>query len=150
MTAGKGIVHSERTPEYLRGSPLYVHGLQIWMALPKDLEQMESQFSHIEAEQIPSWAEGDLQFKLLAGEAFGRKSSVPVFSKLIMLEIKSKTKQVVSIGNEIYGEAGLYILKGAIESEGNIYEPKQLLVAKDSTLCESTIIVKTLVLECIK
>ncbi|WOD44596.1 pirin family protein [Hwangdonia lutea] len=139
MTAGKGIVHSERTPDYLRDSPLYMHGLQIWVALPKNLEQMEPQFSHIEEKQIPSWTEGDLQFKLVAGEAFGRKSPVPVFSKLFMLEIKSKTKQVVNIGHELYGEAGLYILKGAIESEGNIYEPKQLLVAKDSTLCEFTI-----------
>ncbi|MFD1160978.1 pirin family protein [Hwangdonia seohaensis] len=139
MTAGKGIVHSERTPDYLRDSPLYMHGLQIWVALPKNLEQMKPRFSHIEEKQIPSWTDGDLQFKLVAGEAFGRKSPVPVFSKLFMLEIKSKTKQVVNIGHELYGEAGLYILKGAIESEGNIYEPKQLLVAKDSTLCEFTI-----------
>lgn len=139
MTAGKGIVHSERTPEYLRDSPLYMHGLQIWVALPIDLEEMEPQFLHIEESQIPAWTEGDLQFKLVAGEAFGRKSSVPVFSKLFMIEIKSKSKQVVNIGNELYGEAGLYILKGAIESEGNAYEPKQLLVAKDSSLCEFTI-----------
>ena len=139
MTAGKGIVHSERTPEYLRDSQLYMHGLQIWVALPKDLEQMEPQFSHIEEKDIPAWTDGDLQFKLVAGEAFGKKSPVPVFSNLFMLEIKSKTKQVVNIGNALYGEAGLYILNGAIESEGNIYEPKQLLVAKDSTLCEFTI-----------
>ncbi len=139
MTAGKGIVHSERTPEYLRDSQLNMHGLQIWVALPKDLEQMEPRFSHIEENQIPRWTEGDLQFKLVAGEAFGRKSPVPVFSKLYMLEIKSKTKQSVNIGDELYGESGLYILDGAIESEGNIYEPKQLLVAKDSKLCEFTI-----------
>ncbi|HBL80872.1 MAG TPA: hypothetical protein DDZ79_13630, partial [Aequorivita sp.] len=50
-----------------------------------------------------------------------------------------KTRQVVNIGEELYGESGLYILEGAIESEGNVYEPKQLLVAKDSTLCEFTI-----------
>ena len=139
MTAGKGIVHSERTPEYLRDSPLFMHGLQIWVALPKDLEEMEPQFSHIEERDIPSWTDGDLEFKLVAGEAFGRKSPVPVFSKLFMLEIKSKSKRSVNIGDELYGEAGLYILDGAIESEGNIYEPKQLLVAKDSTLCEFTI-----------
>lgn len=139
MTAGKGIVHSERTPEYLRDSPLLMHGLQIWVALPKDLEEMEPQFSHIEEKEIPSWTDGDLEFKLVAGEAFGRKSPVPVFSKLFMLEIKSKTKRTVNIGDELYGEAGLYILEGAIESEGNIYGPKQLLVAKDSTLCEFTI-----------
>lgn len=139
MTAGKGIVHSERTPEYLRDSELYMHGLQIWVALPKELEQMDPQFSHIEEKQIPRWTEGDLQFKLVAGEAFGKKSPVPVFSKLYMLEIKSKTKQFVNIGDHLYGESGLYILEGGIESEGNIYEPKQLLVAKDSTLCEFTI-----------
>lgn len=139
MTAGKGIVHSERTPEYLRRSQLYMHGLQIWVALPKDLEQMEPEFFHIEEKQIPAWTEGDLQFKLVAGEAFGKKSPVPVYSKLFMLEIKSKTKQSVNIGDQLYGESGLFILKGAIESEGNIYEPKQLLVAKDSTLCEFTI-----------
>ena len=139
MTAGKGIVHSERTPDYLRTSKLNMHGLQIWVALPKELEKMEPQFSHIEENQIPSWTEGDLQFKLIAGEAFGKKSPVPVFSKLFMIEIKSKTKQVVNIGDDLYGESGLYILEGGIESEGNIYEPKQLLVAKDSTLCEFTI-----------
>ncbi len=139
MTAGQGIVHSERTPEYLRKSPLYMHGLQIWVALPKALEQMEPQFSHIEEKEIPRWTEGDMQFKLVAGEAFGRQSPVPVFSKLFMLEIKSRSKQVVNIGNELYGEVGLYILEGAIEGEGNVYDPKQLLVAKESTLCEFTI-----------
>ncbi len=139
MTAGKGIVHSERTPEYLRDSELFMHGLQIWVALPKDLEQMDPQFSHITENEIPRWTEGDVQFKLVAGEAFGKKSPVPVFNKLFMLEIKSKTKQTINIGNELYGESGLYILEGAIESEGNVFEPKQLLVAKDSTLCEFTI-----------
>lgn len=139
MTAGKGIVHSERTPEYLRHSHLNMHGLQIWVALPKVHEQMEPEFFHVEEKHIPAWTEGDLQFKLVAGEAFGRKSPVPVFSKLFMLEIKNKTKQSVNIGDELFGEAGLYILKGAIESEGNVYDSKQLLVAKDSTLCEFTI-----------
>src|SRR5690554_3283723 len=139
MTAGKGIVHSERTPEYLRDSQLFMHGLQIWVALPKELEQMEPEFFHLSEDQIPKWTEGDLQFKLVAGEAFGKKSPVPVFSKLFMLEVKSKTKQTVNIGEHLYGESGLYILEGAIESEGNVFEPKQLLVAKDSTLCEFTI-----------
>ena len=136
MTAGKGIVHSERTPEYLRNSDINMHGLQIWVALPIELEQMEPSFSHIDQEQIPCWIEGDLQFKLIAGEAFDRKSPVPVFSKLYMLEIKSKTKKTINIGDQLYGESGLYILEGAIVSEGNIYDPKQLLVAKDSKLCE--------------
>ncbi len=139
MTAGKGIVHSERTPEYLRQSEKMMHGLQIWVALPKELEQMEPEFFHIDSEDIPTWTDGDLNFKLVAGEAFGKKSPVPVYSKLFMIEIKSSTRRVLNIGHELYGESGLYILEGIIESEGNVYHPKQLLVAKDSSLCEFTI-----------
>lgn len=139
MTAGKGIVHSERTPDYLRDEDILLHGLQIWVALPKDREEMEPEFFHISEDEIPTWNEGDLQFKLVAGKALGQESPVPVFSELFMIEIKSKTKQVVDIGDELYGESGLYILEGGIESDGNFYGPKQLLVAKDSTLCQFTI-----------
>lgn len=139
MTAGKGIVHSERTPEYLRHSEKHMHGLQIWVALPKELEQMEPEFFHIDATQIPAWTKDGLQFKLVAGEAFGHRSAVPVYSKLFMIEIKSSERQTVNIGKELYGEAGLYILEGSIESDGNVYGPKQLLVAKESSLCEFTI-----------
>lgn len=138
MTAGKGVVHSERTPEYLRESKLKMHGLQIWVALPKEKEGIEPQFSHIEKEDIPTWTEGSLQFKLIAGDAFGKTSPVPVYSKLFMIEIKSTTKQEVNIGQHLYGEAGLYILDGSIESEGNTFENKQLLIANDSKLCTFT------------
>lgn len=136
MTAGKGIVHSERTPDYLRHSEMTMHGLQIWVALPKELEQMEPEFYHIDREKIPTWIEDDLEFKLIAGEALGRKSPVPVYSKLYMIEIKSKSRQRVRIGEQLYGESGLYILEGSIESEGNSHHSKQLLVAADSSLCE--------------
>ncbi len=139
MTAGKGIVHSERTPLHLRHSDKHMHGLQIWVALPKALEQMEPEFFHIGKEEIPTWKQGELEFKLIAGEAFGKKSAVPVYSKLFMLEIKSKSKQTVSIGQELYGESGLYILEGSIESEGNVYESKRILIANDSKLCEFVI-----------
>lgn len=136
MTAGKGIVHSERTPEYLRHSGKNMHGLQIWVALPKELEQMEPEFFHIEANQLPEWTEDELQIKLIAGQALGHLSAVPVYSKLFMIELKSSRRQRVNIGNELYGEAGLYILEGSIESDGNIYLSKQLLIAMESSLCE--------------
>ena len=138
MTAGKGIVHSERTPEYLRHSDKMLHGLQIWVALPKDLEQMEPAFVHIEENELPVWQEDGVSFKLIAGEAFSKKSPVPVYSPLYFLELKSKNRQKVSIGKHLYGESGLYILEGSIESDGNTFTPKQLLVAKDSSLCEFT------------
>lgn len=136
MTAGSGITHSERTPEYLRSSDKTLHGLQIWVALPKELEEMEPNFVHVEKEDIPHWEEQGLSFKLIAGEAFGRKSPVPVYSPLYFLEIKSTIAQKVSIGQHLFGESALYILEGSITDGTHHFEPKQILIAKDSTLCE--------------
>lgn len=136
MTAGKGIVHSERTPQYLRTSEKVLHGLQIWVALPKELEQMEPSFVHVDKEDLPHWEENGLSFKLIAGEAFGKKSAVPVYSPLYFIEIKSTQAQKVNIGKDLYGESALYILEGSIKSDGNTFDPKQILIAKDSTLCE--------------
>lgn len=136
MTAGKGVVHSERTPEYLRTTDKNLHGFQIWVALPKDMEQSEPTFHHIGAEEIPIWAEGNTQYKLIAGEAFGRKSPVPVHSKMFFIEIKTQTAQKLKIGEELYGEVGLYVLNGKVNIEGNDYGIKQLMIAKNAQLCE--------------
>ena len=126
MTSGKGIVHSERTPEYLRSSNKMLHGLQIWVALPKELEEIEPSFFH-----VPE----NIAFKLIAGEVLGKKSPVPVYSPMYLLELKSTTRQKVTIGADLFGESALYILEGSIESEGNVFGSKQILIAKDSKLC---------------
>ena len=135
MTAGKGIVHSERTPEGLRKSDKVLHGLQIWVALPKELEHMEPSFAHVGEDELPVWQRQGLSFKLIAGSVFGRVSPVPVYSPLYFIEIKSKDGGAVDIGHELFGESAIYILEGSISSEGNTYLPKHILVAKDSKLC---------------
>ncbi|RRB02488.1 pirin family protein [Larkinella rosea] len=139
MTAGKGIVHSERTPLHLRHSDKTLHGLQIWVALPKELEEMAPTFFHAAADEIPAWETDGVSYKLIAGAAFGRQSPVPVYSPLFLLEIKSPTTQTIRLGDDLFGEAGLYILEGSIESEGFTYDPKRILVAKNSQLCEFVI-----------
>ena len=136
MTAGKGIVHSERTPDYLRATEKMMHGLQIWIALPKAFGQTEPNFFHAEKNEIPTWVEGAVTYKLVAGEAMGKKSPVPVYSKLFMIEIKSTQNTTINLKDQLYGEAGLYILEGNVISEGHTFEPKQILVAQNSTLCE--------------
>ena len=135
MTAGKGIVHSERTPAYLRTSDKVLHGLQIWVALPKELEHMEPSFTHVGEDELPVWQHAGLSFKLIAGSAFGKVSPVPVYSPLYFIEIKSKDGGAVDVGSELFGESAIYILEGSISSEGNTYLPKHILVAKDSKLC---------------
>jgi redox-sensitive bicupin YhaK (pirin superfamily) len=138
MTAGSGIVHSERTPAHLRSQPKSMHGLQIWIALPAALEQMQPSFYHADEGDLPQWEADGIRYKLIAGELMGRRSPVPVYSPLYYLELKSSKKQEVNIGAELYGECGLYILEGSIESEGNSYASRELLVAKDSKLCSFT------------
>ena len=135
MTAGKGIVHSERTPAYLRNTDKRLHGLQIWVALPKALENIDPTFQHIEAQDLPEWQQEGVNFKLIAGEAFGKKSPVSVYSPLYFIEIKSKNPATLHIGDQLFGESALYILEGTITNEGNTYGNKQLLVAKESSLC---------------
>ncbi|MCP2037886.1 pirin family protein [Chryseobacterium sp. HSC-36S06] len=136
MTAGKGVVHSERTPEYLRNSDKNLHGFQIWVGLPKHLEQSKPTFHHTEADDIPAWSDGNLEYKLIAGELFGRKSPVPVHSKLFFLEIKSQETKKINIGADLFGEVAMYILDGTVSIEGNTFGGKQLIIAKNATLCE--------------
>lgn len=136
MTAGKGVVHSERTPEYLRNTDKKLHGFQIWVGLPKNLEQSEPTFHHSEAAEIPSWEENNVAYKLIAGNAFGKKSPVPVHSPMYFIEIKTKESQKISIGEHLFGESAMYIFDGTVNIEGNTYGAKQLLVAKNTQLCE--------------
>ena len=135
MTAGKGVVHSERTPEYLRKKDKYLHGFQIWIALPKHLEQTEPSFVHIGKEDIPAWQDNGVFYKLIAGEFAGRLSPVPVHSPLYFIELKTERAQTIHIGSQLFGEVGMYVLDGSVHMEGNDYGSKQLLIAKNASLC---------------
>lgn len=140
MTAGRGIVHSERTPDRLRTVDKHMHGLQIWVALPKALEEIEPSFHHIEAADLPAWEQSGARFKLIAGELMGRRAPVPVHSPLYMLEIHSEAGGEMRIGAGLYGEVGLYILHGSVRegSDGEVLGERQILVAKDPRLCSFT------------
>ncbi len=135
MTAGSGVVHSERTPEHLRSSEKALHGLQIWVALPKALEDIEPSFTHIPESEIPTWTEQGLQFKLVAGEILDRRSGVPVHSPLFFIEIKAEKDSVVNLGDALFGESALYILEGEVRTEGEVFGAKQILIAEDAKLC---------------
>lgn len=139
MTAGKGVVHSERTPEYLRQKDKFMHGLQIWVALPKELEFQEPEFHHTEASEIPVWEENGVSYKLIAGEALGHKSPVPVYSPLYMIEVKTGQNDAeIDFQGTLFGESGLYILEGEIESGEHKYGNKQILITKEAHLCKFT------------
>jgi redox-sensitive bicupin YhaK (pirin superfamily) len=87
MTAGRGIVHSERTPDDLRNVTRASHGLQLWAALPEADEEIEPSFSHTPARRIPVVERGGASLRLLVGEALGARSPVPARSPTLYLDI---------------------------------------------------------------
>ncbi len=137
MTAGKGIVHTERTPDDLRdGRSFDIHGFQIWVALPKDKEQMDPQFSYIEAKDLPSWTDNGSSFKLIAGKGFGRQSPVPVFSDLFLLEINVGRDSQFDIKDNLKGEVGICVVTGSINACDQVIEKGSLLVSKEEDTCK--------------
>lgn len=137
MTAGKGVVHSERTPEELRnGEEHLVHGFQIWVALPKSLEDMEPNFYHASSSQLPKWEEKGIHFTLIAGKAYGKESPVPVYSELFMLELIADEKSSFNIAGQLKGEIGICVVKGHIEACGEKIEKGNMLVSKENDSCK--------------
>lgn len=136
MTAGRGVTHTERTPVTLRDGNTYpLHGFQIWVALPKELEQMEGEFHHFEKDELPNWEEDGLKYRLVAGEAFGLKAPVPVYSPLFMIEIKSEKDGVLDIANRVKGEIGICIIEGSINACGEVIEQGNMMVSKTEDVC---------------
>ncbi|MDA7417972.1 pirin family protein [Xenophilus arseniciresistens] len=87
MTAGKGIVHSERKPEALKTKTYVNHGLQLWCALPQQYEEVEPSFSHTAAADIPALQVEGVPVRVLVGEAFGLRSPVPTLMPTLYLDV---------------------------------------------------------------
>ncbi len=87
MSAGRGIVHSERRPAHLRDTSYTNHGLQLWAALPAELEESEPSFTHVAAREIQAVEQGGATVRVLIGEAFGVRSRVPAAAGTLYLDI---------------------------------------------------------------
>lgn len=147
MVAGKGCAHTERTPELLRQNGTYqLHGYQIWIALPKDLEDINPEFHHFDATELPSWNEGNTNFKLIAGKGFNKESPIPVYSSLFMVEIKTEEAYHFSAKDRLQGEIGICIVSGSIQACDEKIEEGNMLISKTEDICDILIQPKTHVL----
>jgi redox-sensitive bicupin YhaK (pirin superfamily) len=88
MTAGRGIVHSERRPAELRNTPHVTHGIQLWAALPVEYEETDPSFIHTPQTAIPQIEAGDAEIAVLIGSAFGKTSPVATFVSTLYLDIR--------------------------------------------------------------
>lgn len=117
MTAGSGIVHSERTPSDLLDVPRRTHGLQLWAALPREHEEAPAAFSHTPADAIPEVALDGATVRVLVGSAFGATSPVPTFSQTLYLDVRLDPGAAIQL-DDLPQEAALYAPFGAIEIDG--------------------------------
>ena len=117
MTAGSGIVHSERPPEDLLERTRRTHGLQLWAALPREHEETPAAFSHTPADQIPEIALPGATVRLLVGSAFGQTSPVPTFSQTLYLDVQLAPGAAIEL-DDLPDETALYAPFGTIEIDG--------------------------------
>lgn len=140
MVAGKGVSHTERTPENLRkGTVFSVHGYQIWVALPKEQEDCDPEFHHFDANELPKWVDGEATFTLIAGKGYGKESPVPVHSELFMIEIKNKASYPLNTMDNLKGEIGICIVEGGIEACGEHVEKGAIVVSKVVDTCHTVL-----------
>lgn len=112
MTAGRGITHSERFERARReGGPL--NGIQAWVALPQEDEEIEPGFWHYGTESLPTFAEGGLRGRLVAGEAHGLKASVRTNSPLFYLHLELQAGARASLAAQ-FPERALYVASGSV------------------------------------
>jgi redox-sensitive bicupin YhaK (pirin superfamily) len=90
MSAGSGIVHSERTPPDLRDKTRVSHGLQLWMALPREFEETDAAFHHTPADALPVHQAPKFNARVLIGSAFGLTSPVKTFAATLYLDFTAQ------------------------------------------------------------
>jgi len=127
MTAGRGIVHSERSDNELRQRRQKLYGLQIWVALPTRYEETDPDFTHYAADLLPQIEGEGKTVRVIAGSLFGKASPVKTFSKLFYGDTVCRPGASLSLNNE-YAERGIYLLEGAVDIHGQRFEPGRLLV----------------------
>ena len=127
MTAGSAIAHIERTPAAALDQGSTLHGLQVWLASPKDKEQGAGHYSHHTTASLPVSDNLGVKVRLIAGAGFCLSSPVPVLSPTLYAEIHMQTATTLMIPTD-HQERALYVLEGEAQLDGQRLEPRTLVV----------------------
>ena len=129
MTAGKGIVHSERTPALERATGQNMFGLQSWVALPKGVEETAPAFEHVAEALLPVLSDKGRKVQVIAGSMYGAKSPVKTLSDLFYADVRLERGASLPLPPE-HEERGLYLVDGRIEIAGRVFEASKLIAFK--------------------
>lgn len=129
MTAGSGIVHSERTGDKERARDARLHGIQSWIALPRAREEAEPNFFHHSAKSLPVTARDGVRMTLVAGTAYGQESPVAVFSPTFYLDVDMEPGSSATLPEE-HEERALYVVSGIVAVGSELLQSGEMAVFK--------------------
>ena len=127
MTAGRGIVHSERTAAEARIDNAPIHGLQCWVGLPAALEEMAPAFDHYEVAEFPEVNSEGKRVRIVLGTAFGAKSPVKTTSETLFVDVRLISGESIPLDADCE-ERGIFTVSGEIDIAGDRFGPDRLLV----------------------
>ena len=127
MTAGRGIVHSERSPEEMRGNPMAISGLQTWLALPTVKEEIAPVFENTAAATLPAFSDRGAHGRVVIGTMDGMRSGVTQYSDTLYADIRLDPGTSFRISSDAE-ERAIYVLDGAVDVAGDVFPSDRLLV----------------------
>lgn len=127
MTAGRGIVHSERTPPAERAAGHVLYGIQAWVALPIDQAEVAPSFVHHGADELPAWSGEGLEMRLIAGTLAGKTSPVKALNDIFYADAKLDAGAAVTLPAE-HAERAVHVAEGHVEIAGRAFETGQTIV----------------------
>ncbi len=132
MTSGRGISHSERTPADERSGGHGLHGMQTWVALPRDQEEIAPEFHHHPAASLPQWRRDGAFVRVIAGRGFGDESPVRVFADTYNVALDLDADAELRIDDD-HAERALYLLEGQAQLDGVDIPEKHLVLLEAGT-----------------
>ena len=132
MVAGRGIVHSERTPSESRAAAggATIHGIQTWIALPQEHEEIAPSFEHHPAATLPEFHASGVTMRLIAGSAYGRQAPTSVFSPMFYLAVELEPDATLELPDE-HAERAIYVVEGEIEVDGEAHAVGRMLLFEE-------------------
>lgn len=134
MIAGRGIAHSERTPDEVRGPDgrTRAHGIQTWVALPREHEEIEPSFAHHPAATLPHLELDGVRLTVIAGTAYGQRSPVNVLSPTLYVDAIFDHAGAECTLDDEHEQRAVYVSQGAVDLGGQTYHEGQLVVVEPS------------------
>lgn len=127
MVAGRGMTHSERTSSETRMTRHKLFGIQTWIALPEEHEDMAPDFEHHKEAVLPMLADTGVQARLILGSAYGKESPVTMKSETFYVDVVLEAHAQFPLPDD-HEDRGLYVTQGSVEIAGEVFEADRMMV----------------------